>query len=163
MADGIDVFADRMGITRGRAQQILRQHPDTAARVAELSAHMDAAGAVAEVDVLRSLGDDDLAACADQPDPEAALRDLVADRSFRKMRAELAAHVSWANTEDPEARTRPARDAFRAKFEAEVDPDGILEPAERARRAEHARQAHYKRMALKSAKARRERKAAAGD
>ena len=67
------------------------------------------------------------------------------------------------NTEDPEARTRPARDAFRAKFEAEVDPEGILEPAERARRAEHARQAHYKRMALKSAKARRERKAAAGD
>ncbi len=80
----------------------------------------------------------------------------------RQMRASLAAHVSWANTEDPTARTEQARRAFRERFEAEVDPDGILEPAERARRAEHARQAHYKRMALKSAKARRERKTARG-
>ncbi|MGF2945831.1 hypothetical protein ACQV26_11935 [Mycobacterium sp. Lab-001] len=38
-----------------------------------------------------------------------------------------------------------------------VDPDGELTPEERARRAEHARKAHFKRLALKSAKARRRR------
>ncbi len=32
--------------------------------------------------------------------------------------------------------TRAAREAFASKFELEVDPDGVLEPAERARRAE---------------------------
>jgi hypothetical protein len=41
------------------------------------------------------------------------------------------------------------------KFERQVDPDGVLAPAERARRAEHARKAHFKRMALKSAHVRR--------
>jgi hypothetical protein len=44
-----------------------------------------------------------------------------------------------------------------ATFEAQVDPDGILEPAERARRAESARKAHFGRLALASAKARRAR------
>ncbi|WP_244975579.1 hypothetical protein [Mycobacterium kubicae] len=41
------------------------------------------------------------------------------------------------------------------KFERQVDPDGELSPAERAKRAEHARKAYFKRMALKSAQARR--------
>ncbi len=45
------------------------------------------------------------------------------------------------------------------RFEREVDPDGTLEPAERARRASHARSAYYSGLALKSAKARRLRKA----
>ncbi|WP_370332603.1 hypothetical protein [Mycolicibacterium hippocampi] len=43
------------------------------------------------------------------------------------------------------------------KFERQVDPDGTLPSAERARRAEHARKAHFQRMALKSAQARRRR------
>jgi hypothetical protein len=51
--------------------------------------------------------------------------------------------------------------AMLAKFEREVDPDGALLPAERAKRAENARKAHYKRMALKSVEARRRRKAVA--
>jgi hypothetical protein len=42
-----------------------------------------------------------------------------------------------------------------ARFEAEVDPDGILSPEERRRRAEHARSAYFVRLALASAKARR--------
>lgn len=42
-----------------------------------------------------------------------------------------------------------------AKFEREVDPDGVLSPEERARRAEHLRKAHFQRLALKSARARR--------
>lgn len=44
-----------------------------------------------------------------------------------------------------------------AKFEREVDPDGILTPAERTRRAESARKAYFARLALKSATARRRR------
>jgi hypothetical protein len=43
------------------------------------------------------------------------------------------------------------------KFERLVDPDGTLPAAERTRRAKHARTAHFKRLALKSAQARRRR------
>lgn len=48
-----------------------------------------------------------------------------------------------------------------AKFEREVDPDGTLDPVERAIRAEHLRKAYFQRLALKSAKARRARKVVA--
>ena len=34
---------------------------------------------------------------------------------------------------------QPAREAFWSKFEREVDPDSVLDPAVRARRAEMAR------------------------
>jgi hypothetical protein len=51
--------------------------------------------------------------------------------------------------------TEPARAAFRARFEREVDPNNELDPAERARRAELARKAFYAKLALKSAQARR--------
>lgn len=63
----------------------------------------------------------------------------------------IGAHESWARTPDRSARTRNARQAFLARFENQVDPEGILPPAERAVRAEHARKAHFQRMALKSA------------
>jgi hypothetical protein len=48
-----------------------------------------------------------------------------------------------------------------AKFEREVDPDGSLDPHERAVRAEHLRKAYFQRLALKSAKARRARRVVA--
>jgi hypothetical protein len=51
--------------------------------------------------------------------------------------------------------TRVAREAFRSKFEREVDPDGMLDPAEGPRRAEMARKAHIARLAYLSAVARR--------
>ena len=73
----------------------------------------------------------------------------------RSLRASIAAHESWANTEDRSSRTAAARAALLAKFEDEVDPDRKLDPAERARRAEHKRKAHFQRLALASAKARR--------
>jgi hypothetical protein len=41
-----------------------------------------------------------------------------------------------------------------ARFEREVDPDGVLTLAERAKRAEHAKKAYFQRLALKSASAR---------
>lgn len=69
----------------------------------------------------------------------------------RSLRARLAAHVLHAQGK---TNTQPARDAFDARFEAEVDPEGVLPPAERMRRAEHARLAYFSRLALKSAQAR---------
>ncbi len=70
------------------------------------------------------------------------------------MRGRLGAYASWARTEDPVARTAPARRAAEARFDKLVDPDNVLPAAERARRAEAARKAHYTRMAMKSAQVR---------
>lgn len=73
----------------------------------------------------------------------------------RKQRAKLAAHISWAKTSDPAARTANARAAALDRFEKQADPDGVLPPAERARIAEHLKKAHFARMALESARRRR--------
>ncbi len=72
----------------------------------------------------------------------------------RSLRARLAAHTLHAKVEDPSAHTAPARQAFLGRFEREVDPEGVLPPAERARRAEHARRAYFTKLALQSSKAR---------
>jgi len=77
--------------------------------------------------------------------------------SETRLRASIASHESWARTSDRSARTAPARAGLLARFEREVDPDGVLPPEERARRAEHKRKAYYARLALASAKARRAR------
>jgi hypothetical protein len=47
-----------------------------------------------------------------------------------------------------------AREAWRSKFERDVDPEGALSVEERLRRAEMARKAHFARLALASARAR---------
>lgn len=80
---------------------------------------------------------------------------------LRSLRSQIAAHESWARTTDRSARTANARRAMADRFEREVDPDGTLLPAERAKRAESARKAYYLRLALKSAQARRARKGGA--
>lgn len=72
----------------------------------------------------------------------------------RSLRARVAAHAMHAKN-DAKATTAAARDTFLSSFERQVDPDGVLAPEERARRAEHARKAHFASLALKSAKARR--------
>ena len=77
----------------------------------------------------------------------------------RALRARMAAHHLHAGIPDAAAHTAPARAAFLARFEREVDPDGVLDPRERTRRAEHARQAHLLRLALASAHARGARRA----
>lgn len=81
----------------------------------------------------------------------------------RSLRASIAAHTQWSREPDPTARTATARQAFLERFEREVDPDGALEPAERARRAEHLRKAYFKGLALKSARARRQRAQGGGE
>lgn len=75
----------------------------------------------------------------------------------RTLRAQVAAHESWARTTDRAARTEPARRAMLQRFERQVDPEGKLAPAVRAKLAENARQAYYKRLAYLSARARRRR------
>jgi hypothetical protein len=76
-------------------------------------------------------------------------------------RGRLGAYTRWANADAQErfAAGYPMRQGLQAKFEREVDPEGKLSPQERAKRAEYARRAQMQRMALKSAKARRRRKA----
>ncbi len=75
----------------------------------------------------------------------------------RSLRARIAAYSLHAQR-DPRQTTEAARKAFHARFENEVDPDGVLSHAERQRRAESARKAHFTRLALASSKA-RQRKA----
>lgn len=77
--------------------------------------------------------------------------------SERTLRARLAAHTLHSRV-DSSAHTEPGRKAFLARFEREVDPEGKLPEAERARRAEQARRAYFTRLALKSAQARRRAK-----
>jgi hypothetical protein len=79
------------------------------------------------------------------------------DPAIRAQVASIASNTSWANTPDPTARTANGRAAFLSSFERQVDPDGILDPAERTRRAEYLRKAHFRRLALRSAQARANR------
>lgn len=65
----------------------------------------------------------------------------------RRLRAQIAAHESWAATDDRAARTAPARAALDQKFLTEAGGDPV--------RAAHLRKAHFARLALKSAQSRR--------
>lgn len=75
----------------------------------------------------------------------------VPDPVERSLIASIAAHDSWAQTPDRSARTAPARAARDQKFLDEAGGDPV--------RAANLRKAYFKRLALKSAQARR-RKAA---
>ncbi len=75
--------------------------------------------------------------------------------TVKDINKQIAAQVSWSRTTDRSARTRPARQAFLGRFEREVDPNGVLPPAERSRRAQHALRAYMLRLAKRSVVARR--------
>ncbi|MBV9652146.1 MAG: hypothetical protein JO296_18680 [Pseudonocardiales bacterium] len=77
----------------------------------------------------------------------------------RKLRAQIAANTRWSK-EDPAPTGLRGQAGLLARFEREVDPQGILTPAERIRRAQAARRAHMQRLALASSKARQARSAA---
>lgn len=72
----------------------------------------------------------------------------------RSLQARLAAHSLHASVDSRE-HTEPARRAFMARFDDQVDPDRVLPETERRRRADQARKAYFIRLALKSAQARR--------
>ena len=73
----------------------------------------------------------------------------------KSMRGRLAVQTMHARGG---TNTAPARAKFLKRFEDQVDPNGELSPAERARRAEHARKAYFTGLALKSSIARSRRK-----
>jgi hypothetical protein len=89
----------------------------------------------------------------------AAAKTLTA--SQRRLRASIAADVMHAK-HDPRETTKAGTAAFLEKFEREADPDGVLDPVERARRAELLKRAYFKRLAFASSRARQAKKTEAG-
>lgn len=78
----------------------------------------------------------------------------------RAQAGKLGAYVSWANTPNRTARTAPGRRAADAKFDQMViDAHGVLPPEEHAKCAAAFRSAHYAEMALKSVRARKQKRA----
>lgn len=78
-----------------------------------------------------------------------------------KLRASVASNERWARTADRSAATAAAREARWQKYltkASELAPDGAT-AEDIGQRAEHLRMADMKRMALKSAQARRMGKA----
>lgn len=69
------------------------------------------------------------------------------------MRARIAAQARWSRESGADQAKR-GQEGLLARFERDVDPDGVLDPVERRRRAESARKAHMSRLALKSSRAR---------
>ncbi|MBZ6258801.1 hypothetical protein KVH22_25130 [Streptomyces olivaceus] len=76
----------------------------------------------------------------------------------RRLRAQLGAEVSWANTVDRAARTAPGARAAEARFHTqarEMHPDASEEQL--AKVAENLRRAHFRRLSLAAATARRKK------
>ena len=84
------------------------------------------------------------------------------DRDDMALRGRIGAAVLHSR-HDARTTTEAARAAAWAKWEREVDPDGVLAPVERRRRAEHARQAHLLRASRASALARKNRQGDTSD
>ena len=82
------------------------------------------------------------------------------DPAKRRAAAKVASNTRWAMEPDRRAATQAARDAQLRKFEDLVDPERVLDPKERARRAESAKSAHYTRLARRSAESRAKKKSA---
>ena len=78
------------------------------------------------------------------------------DPNEMAQRGRIGAYVLHSK-HDPKETTAKARETFLARFEREVDPEGVLPEAERLRRAEAARKAYFAKLAYQSAKARRAR------
>jgi len=72
----------------------------------------------------------------------------------RSLRMRLAAHAHSAAAEDQHARARRVDRICHDRFEDQVDPDRVLKPEERAKRARSARRAYYTGLALRSSRAR---------
>lgn len=69
--------------------------------------------------------------------------------SRRSLAGRVAAHERWSREPDRAAATAPARAGFLARFERQVDPEGVLDPKVRAERAESAMKAHMARLAMR--------------
>lgn len=72
-------------------------------------------------------------------------------RSERALRARAAAHALHAQGGTS---TKAGTAAFLARFDKQVDPEGVLPAEERTRRARHALRAHMAGLALRASQAR---------
>jgi hypothetical protein len=77
-----------------------------------------------------------------------------AERTLRARAAALVMHSRGLTN------TAAATAAQLGRFEREVDPDGILPPDERAKRAAQARRAAMSKLSLKASQARRRKQSA---
>lgn len=66
----------------------------------------------------------------------------------RSQIARIGAYMMHAK-HDTHQTTRAGHDAFMSRFERQVDPQGILPPKERARRAEAAKSAYFQQLAYR--------------
>ncbi len=71
--------------------------------------------------------------------------------SPRRILAGRLGGLTTASRNDPQHYTKAARETFLASFAREVDPEGVLPPDERERRAVAARRLHFARLAARSA------------
>jgi hypothetical protein len=92
---------------------------------------------------------------------EAAKGAFLLAESTRTIAARVGAFAQKAKYDGRELtkNARAASPGSPSYFERQVDPNGELDPAERARRAEYARKAYFTGLALRSAKVRAARKA----
>lgn len=81
-------------------------------------------------------------------------------KNDRSKRARMAAFAQHAR-HDTRDTTAAARRASLARFETQVDPEGVLPIAERLRRAEAAKKAFFISIGIKSGEARRAKRSAA--
>jgi hypothetical protein len=75
----------------------------------------------------------------------------------RRLRAQAAAHARWSRVRPADRRdaTAAARAGLQARFEREVDPDGVLPAHERAVMVENARKAYFAAITARSLATRR--------
>lgn len=76
----------------------------------------------------------------------------------RQLIASMGGLSCWARRPNPAERREamaPAREGMRRKWEAKADPEGRMSPEDLAVAVDNLKRAHYRRMALRSAQARR--------
>jgi hypothetical protein len=74
----------------------------------------------------------------------------------RTLRGRIGAYALHAQRDAKET-TAKARATFLQRFEAEVDPEGVLAPDERHRRAQAARKCYFAKLGLLAAKKKRKK------
>jgi hypothetical protein len=82
------------------------------------------------------------------------------DPTTRRLVATIGGNARVRQAESPAAMTAPARAAFLARFERQVDPDGVLAPDVRAARVKAAMSEQMARVSLARTRAAGRRRAA---
>jgi uncharacterized membrane protein len=73
----------------------------------------------------------------------------------RTLRAQVAANTRWARPGERQRHGDKISEARLRHHEARVDPEGVLEPAERRKLAQNSLRAEMARLALRSSRARK--------